>query len=273
MKNFNNKVVVITGASSGMGRAYALAFAAQGCLLALCDINEHELKETINLVKSKFNNQIFYQIFDISNEQATYAFANQVKEELGSADIVINNAGIEGSCRPTWETSNNSFEQVMQVNFFGVLNGTRAFLPQLRLKNSGAIVNVSSIFGLVGTPNNADYCASKFAVRGFTEALMVELLTSNIQVHLLHPGGIDTNITQKAQSKKFSSKFLTTPPADIAQHLIHAIKQNTPRIVYGNESIKTWFIANLLPLKWICKLIWSEVKSTVDMNDYKPPLK
>jgi len=268
MKDFNNKVVVITGAASGMGRAYALAFAKQGSLLALCDVDQQGLEETIDMVGAHTNKKISHKLFDISDEQATFEFADQVKNELGDAHVIINNAGIEGSSEPVWASSGDSFRRVMAVNYFGVVNGTRAFLPQLQAENRGVIVNVSSIFGLVGTPNHADYCASKFAVRGFTEALMVELYSSNIQVHSLHPGGIDTNIAQQEHSREISKEFLITPADDVAEHVIRSIRKNERRIVFGHKSFITWLAVRLLPLSLVCKLLWSEMKSVIELRNY-----
>mgnify|MGYP000011006883 CR=1 FL=1 len=268
MKNFKQKVVVITGAASGMGRAYALAFAKEGSLLALCDFDEQGLKDTQVLVANITDAKTCSKIFDISDEEATFDFAAQVKSELGNAHVVINNAGIEGSTKPVWASDADSFKRVMNVNYFGVVNGTRAFLPQLQEDNRGVIVNVSSIFGLAGTPNHADYCGSKFAVRGFTEALMVELKSSKIQVHLLHPGGIKTNIARKENSRAFSERFLTTSADDIAQYLIKGIQKNKLRIVYGNGALKTFLGARFLPLAIIRSLIWNEMKPTIDMQDY-----
>ncbi len=268
MKDFNDKVVVITGAASGMGRAYAIAFAGEGSLLALCDVDREALDETIRLVEGVSKKKIISELFDISDEQSTYEFASKVKKALGNAYIVINNAGIEGSAKPVWATSQGSYQKLMEVNFFGVVHSTRAFLPQMLESDKGAIVNVSSIFGLVGTPNHTDYCASKFAVRGFTEALMVELSTSNIQIHLLHPGGINTNIARQGHSKDFAEHFLITPAEDVAQYVIRCIRKNKVRIVYGNSALKTWLGSFLLPLSLLKKMIWYEMKSVIDMSDY-----
>jgi len=270
MKSFENKIVVITGAASGMGRAYALAFAKENSQLALCDFDEQGLKETMALVGEYSKRKVSHKVFDISDESATFAFAQQVKEELGDAHVIINNAGIEGSSKPVWVSDASFFKKVMDVNYFGVVNGTRAFLPQLMANDRGVIVNVSSIFGLIGTPNHADYCASKFAVRGFTEALMVELSESNISVHLLHPGGINTNIAQQDYSKALSKHFLTTSPDDIANYLIKSIKKGKLRIVYGNQAMRTWILSTLLPLKLINKLVWSQVKAIIERSHYDP---
>jgi short-subunit dehydrogenase len=267
IRNFRNRVVVITGAASGMGRAYALAFAKEGALLALCDYDDEGLTQTLAMLPA--DQKVFTQAFDISDEQAVFSFAKAVEAELGTAYVVINNAGIEGSGEPVWETPQPTIQRVMDVNFYGVVHGTRAFLPQMMTRNEGAIVNVSSIFGLAGTPNHSDYCASKFAVRGFTESLMSELSESGIQVHLLHPGGIRTNIARQERSNDFSKQFLTTEPEDITRHLIKSIKQNKRRIVYGNNALKVWLATRFLPLSLVSSMTWSEMKGFIDLKKYK----
>jgi len=267
MKNLINKVVVITGAGSGMGRAYAHAFSAQGCKLALCDLDSDGLTETVAQLDVNPAN-VFHQSVDVSDHAAMTDFADAVKRQLGPAHIVINNAGIEGSAKPTWATDLSDYRRVMDVNYFGVIHGCQAFLPHLQANNEGAIVNISSIFGLVGTPNHSDYCGSKFAVRGYTEALMAELHTSPIQVHLVHPGGIDTNIARLDRSRAFSDHFLSTKPEAIAAKLITCIRRNQPRLVYGNGSGKTWLGARFVPLKWLSSIIWREMRPVIDLSEY-----
>ncbi|MCB9033999.1 MAG: SDR family oxidoreductase [Chitinophagales bacterium] len=269
MKSFKNKVVVITGAGSGMGRAYALAFAKEGANLALNSYSLNNLEETKEIVNSKYNVKIYTSDFDVSNNAKMKAFAKNVKKNLGNAHVIINNAGIEGNSKPVFELSVENIDRIMQVNFYGVVNGTLAFLPQLIDNNEGAIVNVSSIFGLVGVPNFADYCASKFAVRGFTESLMVELLKSPITVHLVHPGGINTNITHNSENQKFDSKYLSTPPEAIASVLIKAIKRKQSKIVYGNGALKTWLGANFVPQDILNGILWHEFKKVIDLKSYK----
>lgn len=268
MQNFNDKIVVITGAASGMGRAYAVAFAKLGSRLALNDYNQSELDKTAKLVREASSKEPLLSAFDVSDRDAMYAFSAQVKQTFGNADVLINNAGVEGGAQSTWELADEDYERQIKVNFFSVVHGTRAFLPQMLEADSGVIVNVSSVFGLIGTPHQSDYCAAKFAVRGFTEALMVELIESKIQVHLLHPGGIATNIAQLPQQKKFEKEFLTTSPDDIAQHLIQCIGKNKKRIVYGNQSLKIWLAEKYLPLKMRCRLIWKEMLKTLDLKGY-----
>ncbi|GAA5317344.1 MAG: SDR family NAD(P)-dependent oxidoreductase [Candidatus Pelagadaptatus aseana] len=269
MKNFNDKVVVITGAASGMGRAYALAFATLGSRLALCDLELDALEETMGLVRDISEKQHLLEAFDISERDAVNRFAATVEAELGPADILINNAGIEGSGKPAWMTSAECYQRVMAVNYFGVVNGCCAFLPSMRQRNQGVIVNVSSVFGLAGMPSNTDYCSSKFAVRGFTEALMAELVATGIQVHSVHPGGINTNITRQQHTQKFSQQYLKTSPDDFAQHVIQCIKKNKARVIYGYGARKIVWGSRLLSLPGFCRAAWRELQQMVDMGDYR----
>lgn len=268
IKNFRDKVVVITGAGSGMGRAYAIEFGKLGSKLALNDFDSTGLNETNRFLEEIGINDALIEAFDVADKRAVYAFADTVKERFGNAHVVINNAGIEGSVEPAYHTDETDFHHVMNVNFYGVLYGTKAFLPQMVANGEGALVNVSSVFGLIGTPANADYCASKFAVTGFTEALMAEFQESPIGIHCLHPGGIDTNIVRKEAGKEFSKKYLTTPPEKIARHVISCIRKGQPKIVYGNDSLKVWLGSNLVPqrlLKWI---VWAELKRVIDKSKH-----
>lgn len=269
MKSYAGKVVVVTGAGSGMGRAYALEFAARGALLALNDYDEIALRETCALIPE--GTPVLSAAYDVSDRDATYAFADRVRTELGPADVVINNAGIEGSGQPVWATEDRDYERVMGVNFYGVVHGTRAFLPHL-LGTRGALVNVSSLFGLVGPPSHADYSASKFAVRGFTEALATELLGSGVSVHTLHPGGIDTNITRKPATQAFKGKYLSTSPEAVARVVAEAIGTRRTRIVYGHDSAKTWLGARLLPQWLMARLVWRDLAPVIDQQHYPAAL-
>lgn len=269
MKNFKNKVVVITGAASGMGRSYATLFAKLGSKVAICDYDEKGLKETELMTQKAGAAGVLAVKVDVSSKAAIYDFAEQVKSTLGNAHVIINNAGVAGGGQPVWAINDSDYERVMAINFWGVLHGTRAFLPQLLANKEGAVVNVSSIFGLVGTPSNSDYCASKFAVRGFTESLMVELASTNIQVHLVHPGGINTNIANTEEGKEFSKKFLTTPPDEICEFVIDCIKKNEPRIVYGNNAARVWAGSRFVPFKLLRHILWRQMGHTLPQEQYK----
>jgi len=268
MNDFKHKIVVITGSGSGMGRAYASEFGKLGAALALNDYDEKALNETKDILIGLGVDNVYCEVFDVSDRDKMYSFADNVKSVQGNAHIVINNAGIEGFCTPVYELQDDAIDRLMQINFFGVVYGTKAFLPQIVQNNEGAVVNVSSIFGLIGTPNHADYCATKFAIRGFTESLMVEFQSSPIQIHCVHPGGIDTNMSHIEGSQAFSDKYLTTPPESIAKHVIKCILKNKPKIVYGKNSFKTWAVANLVPQKLLSRLIWRDMKDIIDMKNY-----
>ncbi len=270
MKDFANKVVVITGAASGMGRAYAEEFARRGARLALNDIDAEGLQTTIDRLANITSKQAMTAVMDVSEARAVQSFARDVEATLGPAHMLINNAGVEGSAKPVWSSQAADFERVMNINYYGVVHHTRAFLPQMLAAGRGVVVNVSSIFGLIGTPNHADYCASKFAVRGFTEALMVELHDTPLQVHLLHPGGIQTAIARQPRTQAFAQHFFRTKPEQITQRLLRGIARNEPRIVYGHGALKSWWGAQFLPLGAMVRLIKRELMSVIDRADYPP---
>jgi len=255
MKSFTDKVVVITGAGSGMGRAYAQEFEKVGAKLALCDIDPVGLQETVDALQSPGADRVFSSTVDVADEEGMNEFADASRGALGNANIVINNAGIAGSMVPGSEMSVKDHERVFAVNFYGVVHGTLAFMPQLHVVDEAALVNVSSIFGMIGAPGNADYCATKFAVRGCTEVFMAELADSHIQIHLVHPGGIDTNIVKGTSAEEGAAALLTTPPAEIAVKVIEAIRKNRRRVVFGNMARPARFVSNFMPLGMVSKML------------------
>lgn len=265
--SLKDKVVVITGAGSGMGRAYAKVYAEAGAKLALNDFDAASLAETVALYGSA---DTISEAFDVSHRDAMFAFAEHVMQRWGRVDIVLNNAGVAGGNKPVWALSVDDMERTMRINFTGVVNGTQAFLPAMLAAGRGQMVNVSSIFGLVGAPYSGDYCASKFAVRGYTEALMTELQDTGVSAHLVHPGGIATNIGKvDGEEMEFSKHYLVTPPEDIARHVLHALQRGRAKIVYGKDSFKTWLGANLLPTGLMAKLVWQDIKPVLDLTPYR----
>ncbi len=266
--NWNQQLVVITGAGGGMGRAYAKAFAAKGCRLALCDISAEGLAETEAQLKAEQSGAVYCEALDVADQSAVLEFANHVEQNVGAATVVINNAGIEGAVRPAWALEKADIERVMNINFYGVIHVCQAFLPQLMQHKESQLINVSSIFGLAGTPNHSDYCASKFAVRGYTEALMCELQQSPVRVMCVHPGGIATSIARKDRSKAFSQHFLKTPPEAMAKALIRAMEKKQSRLVYGNNSASLAWAARLLPLTWLNRILWRQMQEHIDRSDY-----
>jgi len=269
MKNFKDKIVAITGAGSGMGRAYALEFGKLGAKLALNDWNETNLQETKNLAQQAGVKEIYIKAFDVSNKEEMFAFAAAIKNTLGNTHIIINNAGIGGNGDPFYNGDIEIFDQVLNINLFGVINGCRAFLPQIIENNEGAVVNVASILGLVGAPSVSAYCTSKFAVRGFTESLMVEFHKSPISIHCVMPGGINTTIADGAPNAEEFKKSLKTPPGDVAKYLVKCIKAKKPAVLCGYDSSRVNFISKYFPLKLKNKIFWKRMTKMGLSNQYK----
>lgn len=270
MKDFRDKIVVITGAANGMGRAYAREFSKIGSKLALCDIEIEDLERVVEELAPVIGREnIFHQKVDVAKEAQVFEFAASVKKELGNAHVVINNAGVTGVASPFYHIEIDDFKRVMDINFYGVVYGSKAFLPQLVENNEGALVNVSSVFGLIAPANNSDYSSSKFAIAGFTRSLAVEFHKSPISIHCLHPGGINTGIIKQKELAEYSAQFLVTPPEDVAKYVIKSIKVNRTNIVYGSDSFKIRLAANFLPMKIFLPIAWKELKKSTSIENYQ----
>lgn len=254
------RTCVITGAGSGIGRALAQRMSGMGCPVAICDWNEEGLEETAASLKT----EVFAKKLDVSDRQATMAFAAEVKEWAPQKfGMFINNAGVTVS-QLAAEAAPEDDEWVMNVNFWGVVHGTRAYLPLLLEQGDGAIVNVSSIFGLMGFPAQSMYCASKHAVRGYTESLRHELRDTDIRVCTVHPGGIKTNIvrnarfhkddvgrTDRAQLEKEFDKITMTSPAKAAKTIQKGVDKNNPRILIGADAVGTSVLNRMFPVRYM----------------------
>src|SRR4051795_6284634 len=189
------KTAVITGAGSGMGRALAQRLSRLGSPVAIFDANEDTLRET----EATLSGHVLSRVMDVRDRQGQFAFAAEVREWAPAPiGAVFNNAGVALS-QTVAEAAPEDDEWLMAINLDGVIHGTRAYLPILLEQNSGAIVNTSSVFGLAGIPTQSAYCASKFAVRGFTESLRHELRGSGVRAVTVHPGGVKTNIARNAR--------------------------------------------------------------------------
>lgn len=238
-----------------MGRAYAIEFAKLGAKLALNDFDEESLNVTKNnILALGKNTEILTAAFDVSDFTEMKKFGDRLEKEMGYAHVIINNAGIETSGKSVKDMDSDDFNRNLKVNLNGVFNGTKVFIPHLEANNEGALVNISSIFGMVGIPDCADYCAAKFAVAGFTQSLMTEYYQSPITIHCVHPGGINTNISRRGDEKAihFHQTFLKTPPEKIARHVINGIRKKRQRIVYGYMSFPVWLASKFCPLS-----LWS----------------
>ena len=262
MKSFANKVAAITGAGSGMGRELAYELAGAGAHLALADINQGTLEETAAKVRA-MGARATTTPLDVSNRNAVHAWADGVAKEFGRVNLVFNNAGV--ALASTLEgVSYEDFEWIMGINFWGVVYGTKAFLPHLRASGEGHVVNVSSVFGLFSVPGNGTYNASKFAVRGFTEALRqeLELTGGNVSATSVHPGGIKTNIARSGRfspsvadltkqdpevSRARAEKMFITTANRAAKTILRAVQKNQRRVLVGPDAVFLDLMVRLLP--------------------------
>lgn len=264
MKSFERKVAAITGAGSGIGRALALELAGRGCHLALSDINEVGLAETVRQIGAP-GVRVTTQAVDVADRRAVYDWADQVVAEHGKVNLIFNNAGV--ALGSTIERmSYDDIEWLMNINFWGVVYGTKAFLPHLKASGEGHIANVSSVFGLAGIPTQGAYNAAKFAVRGFTECLRQELDMTDCGVSAtsIHPGGIKTAIARSARKdpsitdlglgfdasgEKFERAFITSTEK-AARIILRAVERNQRRVLVGPDAYVFDWMVRLLPSRY-----------------------
>jgi NAD(P)-dependent dehydrogenase (short-subunit alcohol dehydrogenase family) len=260
MKVDRNTVAVVTGAASGIGRALAVRLAQAGANLALADVNGAGLQETAQFVKARGVNCSTHQV-DVSDEQRVQSFVQEVVNSHGRANLVINNAGV-ALLGTVEQLSIADIAWLMGVNFWGVVYGTKYFLPVLRQQPSAHLVNISSVFGIIGFPGQAAYNASKFAVRGFTEALRHELEGSALRVSCVHPGGIKTNIAWAArlgagadaalvkdEIARFD-KLSPTTAEQAAERIVRGIVRDEARILIGSDARLIDRLQRLFPVKY-----------------------
>ncbi len=257
-------VVVITGAASGIGRALAVRLAQEPIAgIAISDVNAESLAETEKLINNP-NLKITTHIVDVASEEEMRNFAEDVVQKHNRVTHIINNAGVAlgGSVA---EISIEDIRWLININFWGVIYGTKFFLPHLEKQKSAHIVNFSSLFGFIAPPGQATYCASKFAVRGFTESLRHELEGTNINVSVIHPGGIKTNIANTARIGKYvklskeeiearrakeNQNLSRTTPDQAAEIIVRGIKSKNPRILIGADARLLSFITRIFPRRY-----------------------
>jgi NAD(P)-dependent dehydrogenase (short-subunit alcohol dehydrogenase family) len=244
MKDFTNKVCVITGAGSGIGRALALNLASRGARLALSDIDAGRAEDTRAVCVQAGAREAVGYALDVSHRDEVYSHADEVASHFGGANMIVNNAGValEGT---VLDTSIEDYEWIMGINFWGVVYGTKAFLPHLIASGDGYIVNISSLFGLIAVPNQSGYHAAKFAVRGFTESLRQELRMDGhpVGASCVHPGGVKTDIARAARSEidereraeRFEQVARLTPE-QAATIIVRGVERRRPRILVGVDA-------------------------------------
>ena len=246
MNRFEGKVAVITGAGSGIGRALALNLAKRGVKLALSDIDADGLAETVRQTKA-LGADVKSDRLDVTERETVLAYADAVVAHFGTVNHVYNNAGIAYN-GDVERTSFKDIERIMEVDFYGVVNGTKAFLPHLIASGDGHVVNISSLFGLIAVPGQSAYNAAKFAVRGFTEALRQEMLIAKhpVKVTCVHPGGIKTAVARNATvaegdnaqtvAEFFDKRLALHTPEMAAETIINAVAKGHARVVVGWEA-------------------------------------
>jgi NAD(P)-dependent dehydrogenase (short-subunit alcohol dehydrogenase family) len=260
----DGRTAFVSGAASGIGRAVAVRLAAHGCPVAIADADERGLEETASLIAGP----VLARTLDVRDRQAQLAFAAAVAEWAPAPlGMVFNNAGV-ATVQTVAEAAIEDDEWVLEVNFGGVVNGTHAFLPILLRQDAGVIVNTSSVFGLVGIPAQSAYCASKFAVRGFTDALRQELRGTGVRAVCVHPGGIKTNIARNARYhvhpirpdisreemiQEFDRITITTP--DRAAKVIHdGVRSGRSRILIGPDAYLFDLLGRAVPTHYFTVL-------------------
>jgi butyryl-CoA dehydrogenase len=251
MDRFVGRVAVVTGAASGIGRALAVELARRGAHLALCDVDEQGLAETVGRCEGA-GVKVTSAVVDVADRAAVDAWADRVVEEHGRVNLVFNNAGVALAATVA-SMSREDLEWLMGINFWGVVNGTTAFLPHLERSGDGHVVNISSVFGLVSIPAQSAYNASKFAVRGFTDALRMELeiAGSCVSATTVHPGGIRTNIARNARmddsvegfagsaqdARDGFDRLARTSPERAARQILRAVERNRRRALVGPDAV------------------------------------
>ncbi|HET8871461.1 MAG TPA: SDR family oxidoreductase [Aquabacterium sp.] len=252
MQTFQDKVAAVTGAASGMGRTLAIELAKRGCHLALSDVNDTELLKTAEMAGA-YGVRVTITKLDVANREAVFAWAEQVVRDHGKVNLIFNNAGVSLTV-PLETVKQSDFDWIMGINFWGVVYGTQAFLPHLKASGDGHVINTSSVFGLISVPGQGTYNASKFAVRGYTEALRMELDIEDcgVSATCVHPGGIKTNIAMagkvdpsmqkltgvdpETQKRRANKAINVTTAESAALQILSAVEKNQRRVLVGPDA-------------------------------------
>lgn len=257
MRRLEGRVAVVTGAGSGIGRATAVLLAERGCALALVDLDEASLAETARLVQAG-DRKVSLHVADVADRARMEHLPGEVLSEHGHVHILMNNAGVS-VIGTLLEQRLDDFHWLMGINFWGVVYGCKLFLPFLLAEDEAQIVNISSMFGFIGIPSQISYNASKYAVRGFSEALSSELSGTNVGVTCVHPGGIRTNVVRAsristdddvAEKQRTIESFerFAHSPEKAARKIVRGIERNQARVRIGPEAYLTDWLKRLFPV-------------------------
>ena len=263
MQNFEHRVAVITGAASGIGRATSELLARKGCDLALVDVNEPALAETAEQIRAA-GSKVSQHRVDVSNRAEMQALPEQVIDQHGHVHILVNNAGV-GVTGTLEEQPLEDLDWILGINFWGVVHGCKFFLPYLKREEEAHIVNLSSMLGFIGLPNQTAYSATKFAVRGFSESLYAELSGTPIGVTSVHPGAIRTNIvrssrfTDEEQKSRVASRVdrFAVPPERAARKIVRAIERKKLRVRVGPDAYVLEWTKRLFPVLSSRAVAWA----------------
>jgi len=276
MTRFDGKVAVVTGAASGIGQALACALAKRGAHLAICDVDETGLAVTADAA-TWHGARVHTAHVDVADRHAVAAYASQVRDHYGVIHQLYNNAGIAGDSSSVLTNDYAIYQRILDINLWGVIHGTKEFLPYLIASGHGHLVNISSINGIFAQSSASAYCASKFAVRGFTEAVRCDMISAGhlVKVTVVHPGGVKTNIaaaalqhatttdsaiTQRDRDRVqiFNDKLLRMPPAKAAAIILDGVARERARILVGHDARFVDAIARVLPRKAPHVAVWFE---------------
>ncbi|MCP3423090.1 SDR family NAD(P)-dependent oxidoreductase [Nocardioides pinisoli] len=256
-----DKVVVITGAGGGIGRALALRSARAGALLALSDWDGDSLAETVGLAEQAGATKVRHDVVDVSDRAAVAAWADGVAEQFGRVNLVVNNAGVSAT-GDFADLTYDDLDWIVGINFWGVVHGSKEFLPHLVASGDGALVNISSLFGLVSVPGQSAYNATKYAVRGLTEAIRGEMLVAGhpVTITCVHPGGIRTGISRHGRKAAgldaaridalFDTKLATMSPDRAAEIILDGALAGRPRVLVGLDAHVIHHFARILGARY-----------------------
>lgn len=256
MKSFDGRVSVVTGAGSGIGRALARDLASRGALLAISDVDDDGLAETVDLVKAAGAREVRADHLDVADRAAFAAYAAAVAEQFGRVNLVVNNAGVSLTGDLT-DLDYDDMRWIMDINFWGVTHGTKEFLPHLIASGEGHLVNISSLFGLVSMPGQSMYNAAKYAVRGLSEAVREEMLVAGhpVGVTVVHPGGIKTGIARNGRyagaedgvetARFFDEKLARMTPERAAAVILAGVERSKARVLVGIDAHAVHHLAKL----------------------------